>query len=96
MESAIARPFQTFAGGDLYSSIIEKAAAFIDSLVINHPFVDGNKRTGAVAMVAFIQEEGYLFIAESEDFYNFVISVSTGEKSFHDIVKLLRKNTTKI
>ncbi len=47
LESAIARPFQTFDGGDLYPTIIEKVAALGESLIINHPFVDGNKRTGA-------------------------------------------------
>ena len=46
LESAIARPFQTFDGEDLYSTIIEKAAAIGESLIINHPFVDENKRTG--------------------------------------------------
>jgi death-on-curing protein len=42
LESAIARPFQTFGGEDLYPTVYEKAAAFAESLIINHPFVDGN------------------------------------------------------
>lgn len=96
LESAIARPFQTFAGEDLYPSIIEKAAALIESLVINHPFIDGNKRTGAVAMIAFIENEGIVFSAENEDFYNFVLTISTGERSFDEIVKWLRENINKI
>jgi death-on-curing protein len=53
LESAIARPFQSFGGEDLYPSIFEKAAALGESLIINHPFIDGNKRTGTVAMIAF-------------------------------------------
>ena len=91
LQSAIARPFQTFAGEDLYPSGIEKSAALIESIIINHPFIDGNKRTGAVAMVALLEEEGFVFSAEEEDFYNFTISISTGEKSFDEIVKWLKE-----
>ena len=45
MESAIARPYQTFGGEDLYPTEFEKAATIAESIIINHPFVDGNKRT---------------------------------------------------
>lgn len=50
LESAISRPFQTFDNTDLYKSPIEKAAAIIESILINHPFIDGNKRIGYVLM----------------------------------------------
>jgi death-on-curing protein len=50
LESALAQPRMTFGGGDLYSTIADKAAALGFSLVTNHPFVDGNKRTGHAAM----------------------------------------------
>ena len=43
MKSAIARPYQTFGGEDLYPSVLEKAAAIGERIIINHPFVDGNK-----------------------------------------------------
>ncbi len=82
--------------GKICIPLLLKTAALVESLVINPPFVYGNKRTGAVAMVAFIEEEGYLFIAENENFYKPVISISTIEKSFDEIVKWLRENTTKI
>jgi len=62
LESAIARPFQTFGGEDLYPSVFEKAAALGESLIINHPFIDGNKRTGAVAMAALLEDEGLFFL----------------------------------
>ena len=93
LESAIARPFQTFGGEDLYPSVFEKAAALGESLIINHPFIDGNKRTGAVAMSALLEDEGLIFSAEEEDFYNFVIPISTGEKKFDEIVEWLKENT---
>jgi death on curing protein len=44
-QSALARPFQTFDGKELYPGIVSKTAALIESILINHPFIDGNKRT---------------------------------------------------
>ena len=49
LESAIAQPRMTFGGEDLYPSLLEKAAALGFSIIMNHPFVDGNKRTGHAA-----------------------------------------------
>ena len=50
LESAIQRPYATFDGQDLYPYPIDKAAAIIESIVKNHPFSDGNKRTGYILM----------------------------------------------
>ncbi|MDC0831535.1 type II toxin-antitoxin system death-on-curing family toxin [Geitlerinema sp. CS-897] len=58
LESAIAQPRMTFGGEDLYSTEIEKAAALGFSIVMNHPFVDGNKRTGHAAMETFLLLNG--------------------------------------
>jgi death on curing protein len=95
LESAIARPFQTFGGNDLYESIFEKAAALGESLIVNHPFVDGNKRIGFIAMVASIEEEKYLLNASQIEAYNFTIKISTGEIKFEEIVEWLKNNTSK-
>ena len=95
LESAIARPFQTFGGDDLYPTVFEKAAALVESLIINHPFVDGNKRTGFLAMASFIQEEGYRFQATQESAYLFTIDISTGSKSFEEVVNWLENNANK-
>ncbi len=54
LESAVARPQMTFAGEDLYPDLSDKAAALMHSLVSNHPFVDGNKRVGAMAAELFL------------------------------------------
>jgi death-on-curing protein len=53
LSSALARPFQTFDNKDLYTTPVHKAASLIESILINHPFVDGNKRTGYVLMRYF-------------------------------------------
>jgi death on curing protein len=93
LESAIARPFQSFDGQDLYPSVFEKAAALAESLIVNHPFVDGNKRTGTVAMIAFLQENNLQMTIDQEGLYNFIVSISTGEIKFEEIVQWLKANT---
>jgi death on curing protein len=85
LESALARPFQTFGGEDLYPTPAEKAAALCESLIINHPFVDGNKRTGFAAMVAFLMEQGMQLTAPEDEAYRAMIQVSTGEMGFEGL-----------
>ncbi len=94
LEAALARPFQTFGGEDLYPTAFEKAAALAESLIKNHPFIDGNKRTGLLAMVSFLINNKYSFTASPDDLYNFVIDISTGVISFDELVAWLRENTT--
>ena len=96
LKSAIARPFQTFDGEDLYPTFFEKAAALGESLIINHPFIDGNKRTGMAAMYALLIDHGFKLTAPSSEFYNNVISISTGELHFEQIVEWLKANTVAI
>jgi death on curing protein len=93
MESAIARPLQSFDGNDLYPSIIEKASAIIESIIINHPFVDGNKRTGYLAMLAYLKIGNIEIMASNDELYNFTISISTSEIHFDEIVHWLKQNT---
>ncbi len=95
LESAAARPYQTFGGYDLYPGALEKAAAIIESIIINHPFIDGNKRTGFLAMFAILEEEDYKLTAHEESAYSFTIKISTGEIHFDEIVAWLKANTAK-
>lgn len=96
LESALARPFQTFGGEDLYPTAIEKAAALGESLVINHPFIDGNKRTGMLGMVTLLFEYNIALTANENDLYSFIIKISTGEKKFEQIVDWLKNNSVSI
>ena len=96
MESAISRPYQTFGGEDLYPTDLEKAAAIAESIIINHPFVDGNKRTGYLAMLAILEEGKLEISASNDDIYSFVIKISTGEIRFDQIVEWLKQNTSSL
>ena len=93
LKSTLSRPFQTFGGNDLYSSIDEKAAAIGESIIINHPFLDGNKRTGYILMEAVLRYGNKKITLEDEEVYQFVIDISTGKVKFDEIVDWLKNNT---
>ena len=93
LESALARPFKTFGGEDLYPDFFTKAAAVGESIIINHPFIDGNKRTGYVLMETVLRVANIKITATNDDLYNFVISISTGKKKFEEIVEWLKEKT---
>jgi death on curing protein len=77
LESALARPRQLSAYGDR-PSLIDMAAAYTAGIVRNHPFVDGNKRTGFVVGVLFLEMNGYRFTASEEDATQAVLNLAAG------------------
>ena len=85
LESALARPFATFGGEDLYPTPPDRAAAILESIVINHPFIDGNKRTGYVLMRMMLLENGLDILASQKDKYKFVIEVTEGKHTIESI-----------
>ena len=91
MESALARPFATFDGVELLGEPVEKAAAIIESILINHPYVDGNKRTGYVLMRLILLYFGWDIRAEEDDKYHFVISVASGQWKYEQILEWLKE-----
>ncbi|MEQ1675111.1 MAG: type II toxin-antitoxin system death-on-curing family toxin [Chitinophagaceae bacterium] len=93
LESAIARPYQTFDSGELHLTCFEKAAAIGESIIMNHPFVDGNKRTGYVVMETLLRINGYKITCHDNDLYEFVISISTGQAKVEQITEWLKQNT---
>ena len=83
LESAVYRPQSSFGGQDLYPDLFLKAAALIHSIVRNHPFVDGNKRTGFEAMSLFLYVNGREIKASVEESYRFVIRIAQ-DRSFSE------------
>lgn len=90
--SALNRPFQTFDGKDLYPSVIDKAAALFESIIINHPFIDGNKRMAYAFMRILLIEEGFELTATEEEKYEFVITASEGKLNFDTIKNWIIQN----
>jgi len=93
LKSALARPFQTFDQADLHKTFVEKAAALIESIITNHPFIDGNKRTGYVLMRLYLMENGLDIIADQDEKYDFVIAIASGDISYEQIVDWIRNHS---
>jgi death-on-curing protein len=81
LESAVAQPRVSFGGEDLYLGVIEKAAALGFSLVMGHPFLDGNKRTGHAAMETFLVLNGYEVSAAVDEQERVILQLAAGELS---------------
>ena len=90
--SALNRPFQTFDGQDLYPTAIEKSAAIVESIIINHPFIDGNKRMGNAFMRLLLSEEGYELKASENETYNFIIAIAEGKMNSEEIINWIKNN----
>ena len=91
LKSALARPKQLRTYGDK-STIIDMAAAHTAGIVRNHPFVDGNKRTGFVVGVLFLELNGYRFTATEEAATQAVLSLAAGSISEVAFAAWLRAN----
>jgi len=77
--SAVAQPRMTFGGSYLYPTLAKKAAALGFSLIKGHPFLDGNKRTGIVSVLAFLSRNGYKLRAAVDEEETIVLGVASGE-----------------
>jgi death on curing protein len=83
--SAINRPFMTFDQQDLFPTPTEKAAALTESLISNHPFLDGNKRIGYVLMRYYLLRNGYDIRATQAEKFEFAIKTAQGKSNFDQI-----------
>jgi len=96
LDSAIHRPQASFGGVAFYADLPEQAAALLHSLAMNHPFVDGNKRTAFGAMDVFLRLNGMQLDASEDEKYNFVMDVACGRLAFPAIVQWLSARVHKI
>ena len=78
LESAVAQPAMSFAQQELYPDLVEKASALCFSLVMNHCFVDGNKRVGHLAMETFLVLNGKAIEAEVEEQEKVILDLASG------------------
>lgn len=77
LHSALERPKASFSGKFLYHSLPEMGGAMLQSLVKNHPFVDGNKRTAFFTTLRFLEKNGLLFLLDDKDIVDLMILAST-------------------
>ena len=91
LESALARPRQRHAYGD--PDVFDLAAAYTAAIIANHPFVDGNKRTGFVAGVLFLELNGPTLAASEADATRAVLDLAASEMNEDDFASWLRINS---
>jgi death-on-curing protein len=92
--SAVARPQTTLGEEDAYPTVTEKAAALLQSLVINHALIDGNKRLGWLATAVFLEINNFSVAhVPNDDVYELVMHVASNNPPLSDIVQRLRAMT---
>lgn len=92
LESALEAPFQAFGDADAYPSLQQKAARLGYGLIKNHPFLDGNKRIGAHAMLVFLALNGVELSHSQEELSDIILAVAAGEKEYKDLLGWLLKH----
>lgn len=89
LESALAAPMQSFDGVDIYPTLWQKAARLAFGLVKNHPFVDGNKRIGAHAVLVMLALNGVELQYRQEELSDLFLSVAAGTEDHDGILRWL-------
>ena len=75
LDSAVHRPQATFAGEDLYPTLFDKAGTLCHSLIKNHAFIDGNKRTSLLSAMTMLELNGYIFTCEQQKLVTFGLQI---------------------
>lgn len=95
LESALFRPQTTFAENDLYESLFDKAAALWHSLILNHPFLDGNKRTGTVAMLVFLLINGRTVKVSKKELVQAALKIEAKKSTLQETAQWIKKHARK-
>ncbi|WP_019505113.1 type II toxin-antitoxin system death-on-curing family toxin [Pleurocapsa sp. PCC 7319] len=86
LQSTITKPRMSFAGKDFYPTLIDKAATLGFAIIVNHPFVDGNQRTGHAAMAIFLAINGVEINADVEEQVQKISAIASGKLKRDDFV----------
>lgn len=95
LESALFRPQSSFGGEDLYPSFFEKTAVLVHSLLLNHAFVDGNKRTSMASLLVFLHLNDYNLLCSQNELIQFALSIENKKMNLEGIVAWLKKYSKK-
>lgn len=94
IESALYRPQSSFGGDDLYSNIFDKGAVFVHSLLLNHGFVDGNKRTAIASFLVFLMLNSFRLEVEQDALITFALSIENKQIVPKDISSWLQRHSS--
>lgn len=92
LESAVSQPQAGFGDEFLHKTVFEMAAAYVYHITMNHPFIDGNKRAGAMAAYTFLMINGYDFDADETEFEELVRRTARGEVEKPELAGFFEKN----
>jgi death-on-curing protein len=95
LDSSLAAPRMTFGGEELYPTVADKAAALAYSLILNHPFLDGNKRAGHAAMEVFLLLNGHELVAPVDEQEHILLEVAAGILSRDQFTEWVRAHVLK-
>jgi len=95
IESVVLAPSQHVYGDEQYKTIFEKAAVYARNIIADHPFYDGNKRTGITTTAMFLEKNGYCLKAKKGEIENFAVEIAISKLSINDIARWLETHTTK-
>jgi death on curing protein len=93
LESAVATPQATFGGEFLHTGIPSMAAAYLFHLCQNHPFIDGNKRVGANAAIAFLLMNDWAPTFEEGELADVVLSAASGKLAKTRLIEIFESRS---
>ncbi|MGB4440638.1 MAG: type II toxin-antitoxin system death-on-curing family toxin [Coriobacteriia bacterium] len=93
LESAVAMPQAGFGDSYLHDDVFEMAAAYLFHIVMNHPFIDGNKRAGTHAALVFLADNGYAIELSQDEKYDLVIGICEGTVTKKQLAAAFRDNS---
>lgn len=96
LQSAVARPSTTFDKNDLYPDLFSKAASLMHSIIKNHPFVDGNKRTAITAASIFLIRSGFQITTSNKELERFTMKAASENLELREIAKWFKKHSKKL
>lgn len=86
-------PKQSFSGKELYPTIFEKAAVYARGILMEHPFIDGNKRTGMTAASVFLEDNGYKIVAKEGEIEKFALRVVAEKMEITEIAQWFQRRS---
>lgn len=92
LESALNAPFQSFDNRDLYITVQAKAARLGYGIIKNHPFVDGNKRSGTHIMLLFLYFNNIELDYSQEELSDFILKIASGKAEYEDLLNWIIKH----
>ena len=91
LASSVSQPAATFGGEFLYDDLCAMAAALGHGLITSHPFLDGNKRTGGMALLTFLAVNGVINKIPETAYYDLIMAVATGYMDREQLAQSLRR-----